>query len=240
MKNLRTYGIIDYLKQKKYCSVEELTSHFHVSNATMYRDIADLAARNIIKKVHGGIALQERNTAQKIQSSPYQERIDWNRHKKELIAAKALDRIVENDILFLDSSTTVYYLAKILENSSFSNLTIITNSVTIIQNFHKFPSHYVRIGLGGSYDIQMNCFLGQATLRELEYLEVSKAFVSSYGIADDKITTNHEYHAGLLMKVLERSPQNYLLADKSKFDRTGLFKICSVKVFNEILTDEAD
>ena len=116
MKNLRTYGIIDYLKQKKYCSVEELTSHFHVSNATMYRDIADLAARNIIKKVHGGIALQERNTAQKIQSSPYQERIDWNRHKKELIATKALERIVENDILFLDSSTTVYYLAKILEN----------------------------------------------------------------------------------------------------------------------------
>ena len=55
--------------------------------------------------------------------------------------------------------------------------------------------------------------------------------------ADDKVTTNHEYHASLLMKVLERSPQNYLLADKSKFDRSGLFKICSLKTFNEILTD---
>ena len=238
MKNLRTYEIIDFLKQKKYCSIQELTAHFRVSNATMYRDIADLVSRDVIKKVHGGIALQDRGTTQKISSSsPFQERIDWNRSKKELIAAQALNRIVENDILFLDSSTTVSYLAKLLETSTFSNLTIITNSVTIIQDFHKFPSHYVRIGLGGSFDVQLNSFLGQATLRELEYLEVSKAFVSSYGISDDKVTTNHEYHAGLLMKILERSPQNYLLADKSKFDRSGLFKICSLKTFNEILTD---
>jgi hypothetical protein len=79
---------------------------------------------------------------------------------------------VENDILFLDSSTTVSYLAKLLETSTFSNLTIITNSVTIIQDFYKFPSHYVRIGLGGSFDVHLNSFLGQATLRELEYLEV--------------------------------------------------------------------
>ena len=90
MKNLRTYEIIDFLKQKKYCSIQELTSHFGVSNATMYRDIADLVARDVIKKVHGGIALQERGASQKISSSsPFQERIDWNRSKKELIATQA-------------------------------------------------------------------------------------------------------------------------------------------------------
>ncbi len=238
MKSLRTYEIIDFLKQKKYCSIQELTSHFGVSKATMYRDIADLASRDIIKKVHGGIALHERGTLQKHSySSPFQERIDRNRSRKEIIAAQAISRIAENDILFLDSSTTVSYLAKRLETSTFSNLTIITNSVAIIQDFHRFPSHYVLIGLGGSFDIQLNSFLGQATLRELEYLEVSKAFISSYGISDEKVTTNHEHHAGLLMKVLARSPQNYLLADKSKFDRSGLFKICSSRIFDEILTD---
>ena len=110
MKNLRTYEIIDFLKQKKYCSIQELTAHFRVSNATMYRDIADLVSRDVIKKVHGGIALQDRGTTQKISSSsPFQERIDWNRSKKELIAAQALNRIVENDILFLDSYTSLLY-----------------------------------------------------------------------------------------------------------------------------------
>ena len=238
MKKLRTYAIVDYLKQKKYCSIEELTSHFGVSHATMYRDIAELAARDAVQKVHGGIALRERPSGQKYPaSSPFQERISWNRERKEAIALQALQRVEENDILFLDSSTTVHYLAQLLEKSSFSNLTIVTNSVTVIQNFHKYPSHYVRIGLGGSYDMQLNSFLGQATLRELEYLEISKAFLSAFGVGDDKVTTNHEHHASLLMKVMELAGKKYLLADRSKFNRNGLFRIAPRRAFDEILSD---
>ena len=238
MKNLRTYAIVDYLKQKKYCSIQELTAHFKVSGATMYRDIAELAARDVVQRVHGGIALQDRSAAHHLSGgSPFQERLSWNREKKETIARRALGRIGENDILFLDSSTTVHYLAQLLEKSAFSNLTIVTNSVTIIQNFHKYPSHYVRIGLGGSYDVQLNSFLGQSTLRELEYLEISKAFISAFGVGDGKVTTNHEYHASLLMKVLDLAEHKYLLADRSKFDRSGLFRIAPCRAFDEILSD---
>ena len=239
MRKIRTYAIVDYLKQKKYCSIEELTEHFQVSPATIYRDIAELSGRDVIRKVHGGIALQAQPSERKFPSgsTPFQERINWNCEKKQLIAAEAMKRICENDILFLDSSTTVFYLAKLQENSTFSSLTIVTNSIMIIQNFHKFPSHYVRIGLGGSFDMQLNSFLGQATLRELEYLEISKAFVSAFGVEDGKTTTNHEYHASLLMKVLEIARQKYLLIDKSKLNRSGLFKVIPSRAFDEILTD---
>lgn len=238
MKNLRTYAIVDYLKQRKYCSIHELMEHFKVSCATMYRDISELAARDVVQRVHGGIAIRERPAAGNAPpGSPFQERLSWDRGKKEAIALQALRRIGENDILFLDSSTTVHYLAQLLEKSSFSSLTIVTNSVTIIQNFHKFPSHYVRIGLGGSYDVQLNSFLGQSTLRELEYLEISKAFISAFGVSDDKVTTNHEYHAGLLMKVMGLAEHRYLLVDSTKFNRCGLFKIASRRAFDEILSD---
>ena len=128
-------------------------------------------------------------------------------------------------------------MAQLLEKTSFSNLTIVTNSVAIIQNFHKYPSHYVRIGLGGSYDLQLNSFLGQATLRELDYLEISKAFISAFGVGDGKATTNHEHHASLLMKVLDLAGRKYLLADRSKSNRSGLFRIASCRAFDEILSD---
>ena len=238
MKNLRTYGIIDYLKLKKHCSIRELTARFGVSPATMYRDIADLAARDVIRKVRGGVALRERSSPSRGPSgSPFEERINWNRSRKEAVAQQALERIQENDILFLDSSTTVSYLAKLLENSSFSNLTIVTNSVTIIQDFHKFPPHYLRIGLGGSFDMQLNSFLGRATLREVESLEISKAFISAFGVDEDKVTTNHEYHASLLVKVLELARRKYLLVDRSKFGRSGLFRIAPRRAFDEIISD---
>ena len=51
------------------------------------------------------------------------------------------------------------------------------------------------------------------------------------------MTTNHEYHASLLMKVLEIARQKYLLVDKTKLNRNGLFKVIPVKAFDEILTD---
>lgn len=238
MKNLRTYAIVDFLKDKRYCSVQKLIEHFQVSKATIYRDITDLADRDVIQKVRGGIALRERSANYRFpNSSPFKERIDWKRESKQKIAAQAMNKIEENDIIFLDSSTTVHYLAKLLENSNFSNLTIVTNSVTIIQDFHKMPSHYARIGLGGSFDLQMNSFLGQATLRELEYLEISKAFISSYGIGDEKVSTNHEYHASLLLKIISLAKKKFLLVDRSKFDRSGLFKVAPCRIFDDIISD---
>ena len=238
MKKLRSFAIVDYLKQKKYCSIEELAKHFKVSGATMYRDISELALRNVVQRVYGGVVFLEHHTsASSPAHPPFQERIICNQDKKEAIARQALALIGENDILFLDSSTTVYHLAQLLETSSFSNLTIITNSVAIIQNFHKYPPHYVRIGLGGSYDIQMNSFLGQSTLRQLEDLEISKAFISAFGFGDDKATSNHEYHTGLLRKVLELSERKYLLADRSKCNRSGLFRIAPCRTFDEIISD---
>lgn len=240
MKNLRTFAIVDYLKTKKYCSVGELMEQFHVSPATIHRDIASLVRKNLIQKVHGGVAyIDQTEAADKmtVLSSTFQERINWNQNRKRKISEAAVQEIVEGDIIFLDSSTTVFFLAERLLESSFSNLTIVTNSAMIIQNFHKFPPHYVLISLGGTFDLQLNAFLGQAAIRELERLSISKAFISAFGIDGELVTTNHEYHSFLLLKVLEVAKKRYLLADRSKFDRSGLFKLGTRSDFDRIITD---
>ncbi len=240
MKNLRTFAIIDYLKQKKYCSVNELMEHFSVSPATIHRDIASLVRNNQARKVHGGVAYidpAEATDKMTVLSSTFQERINWNQKLKHRISELAMREISEGDIVFLDSSTTVFFLAERLLESSFSNLTIVTNSAMIIQNFHKFPPHYVLISLGGTFDLQLNAFLGQAAIRELERLSISKAFISAFGIDGDLVTTNHEYHSTLLLKVLEVAKKRYLLADRSKFNRSGLFRLGTRADFDRILSD---
>jgi len=240
MKNLRTFAIVDYLKEKKYCSVIELMEHFCVSSATIHRDIASLVKKNLIQKVHGGVAYidpVEATDKMTVLSSTFQDRISWNRKRKQKISEQAFAKIREGDIIFLDSSTTVFFLAERLLESSFSNLTIVTNSAMIIQNFHKFPPHYVLISLGGTFDSQLNAFLGQAAMRELERLSVSKAFISAFGIDARSVTTNHEYHSMLLLKVIEIAKETYLLADRSKFNRSGLFRLGPKDIFREIITD---
>jgi len=240
MNEIRAFAILDYLKDKKYATIKMLCEQFGASVATVYRDIAFLSARGVIRRVRGGVAFAEHTSRtgwKDFSASPYQERQNWKCTAKQQIAEKAFAKISEGDIIFLDSSTTVSWLADKLIDSSFANLTVVTNSVTISQKFSSFPSQYILICLGGCYDLQLNSFLGQSAIRELERLSISKAFVSAFGYSDDGITTNHENHASLLVKVLQLASRKYLLADKSKHDRTGLFRFADKCVFDEIITE---
>lgn len=106
-------------------------------------------------RIHGGVA--SLSSAQALQApgkdimpSHYRERMNIDMPAKEAIARKALREINDGDIIFLDSSTTVYYLAHMLQKSSFANLTLITNSVLIIQEFTNFPANYFLVALGGN------------------------------------------------------------------------------------------
>ena len=237
MKNVRAYAIIDILKEKQYCSIPELREKFGVSNATIHRDVAELVRRGLLRKVRGGVAFQQQ-VPEHPNSTAFLDRLNWNCRAKQIIADLAFQRIEDGDILFLDSSTTVSWLAEKLLKSSFSNLTIVTNAVSIISNFQKFPSHYVLIGLGGSYDLQLNAFLGQSVLRELEQLSISKAFVSAFGMYDGRVTTNHEKHFALLLKLMDVSDQKLLLLDHSKINRKGLFRFATEAVFDAVITEK--
>ena len=237
MRNLRSYRIIDFVKARKHCSLDELREQFGVSQATMYRDVAALVARGALQRVRGGVAALETPAESAAAANGYFDRRAWNSAGKERIARKALARVAEGDILFLDSSTTVASLARLLPSQSFSALTIVTNSVAIVQEFGKFPSHWVRIALGGSYDAQLHSLLGQETFRQLDRLTLTKAFVSAYGIDDRNVTTNHENQAALLMRVFEKASQKFLLADRSKFGRTGLHRLATRAAFDEIVSD---
>ena len=233
MEKMRTYLILDYLRQKKRCTLAELMRKFKVSSATIHRDGEELTRRDAVMKVRGGLVFNE-IADRRTNGSDFSERIVTNRTAKTAAARKALARIAEGDIIFLDSSTTVYELAALLRNSDFSHLTVITNSVSIIQNFRKFPSHYTLIGLGGSFDPQLNSFLGETVFGQLAQLKITKAFFSAFGVDDKNATTNHEHQAELIRKVMSTSARSYLLVDRSKQGRTGLHRLAPIGAFDAV------
>ena len=237
MKNIRTYDILEYLKGKKRCTLRELMAKFGVSSATIHRDVAELVSRNAVERIRGGIVFADAPTA-KPGGVNYQDRVIANSAAKEKIAEKAVRLVSEGDILFLDSSTTVYAFAQRLRLADFDHLTIITNSVSIMQNFRKFPQHWVLIGLGGNYDPQLNSILGASALQQLAEFNITKAFVSGFGLNDKVLTTNHERQSELIRKVLDAAEKRYLLIDRSKYGRTGLYRLSARGAFDAILTEK--
>lgn len=235
MRNIRTYDILEYLKKKKRCTLQDLMTKFGVSSATIHRDVAELVSRNAVERIRGGIVFADAPTA-KPGGVNYQDRVIANSAAKEKIAEKAIKLVTEGDILFLDSSTTVYAFAQRLRLAPFDHLTIITNSVSIMQNFRKFPQHWVLIGLGGNYDPQLNSILGASALQQLAEFNITKAFISGFGLNDKVLTTNHERQSELIKKVLDAAEKRYLLIDKSKFGRTGLYRLSARGAFDAIVT----
>ena len=236
MDKLRTHLILDYLKEKKRCTLAQLMRRFKVSSATIHRDVAELARRDAVERVRGGLVWNDVGST-KADSGDYLDRVVTHRKGKMKIARKALSLVAEGDILFLDSSTTVYEFARVLRDAGFQHLTIVTNSVSILQNFRKFPPHYVLIGLGGNYDAQLNSFLGESTVEQLSRFNVTKAFVSGFGMDAKTVTTNHERQAELIRRVLDNAGRRYLLLDHTKVGRTGLYRLAARGAFDEILSD---
>lgn len=235
MDKLRTKRILDYLRKKKTCTLEELRLKFGVSPATIHRDALELARRDAVSVVRGGLVWND--AAPEVENaSAYAERVVANRTGKISAARQALNQIAEGDIVFLDSSTTVYELAVLLKTSQISHLTIITNSLAIMQNFRKYPREWVLIGLGGSYDGQLNSILGATALAQLRSLNVTKAFLSAFGLDDHAATTNHERQAELIREVLASAQKSYLLVDRSKLGRTGIYRLAARTAFHTIFT----
>ena len=236
MDNLRIRRVLAYLKQKKSCTVEELMEKFSVSSATAHRDIALLSKRDAVERVRGGIVYNDAPEV-RANSANYQERVTLRRTEKTSAARKALALISEGDIIFLDSSTTTYELALLLMHAEFDHLTVITNSIAVMGLFRKMPAHWAMIGLGGNYDVQLNSILGMSALEQLSRFNLTKAFVSCFGVDDKNVTTNHERQAEMLRKVLDAADKRYLIVDHTKIGRKGLYRIAARGGFDAIITD---
>ena len=236
MENLRTKLILVHLKSRKACSLKELMAKFGVSSATIHRDAEELAKRDVVERVRGGLVYKEPSVPNGGDEA-YQERVVANRAGKIAAAKKALAVIEEGDILFLDSSTTTFELALMLARSDFDHLTVITNAIPVMHLFRKFPPQWSMIALGGNYDPQLNSILGAAALEQLSRFNITKAFISAFGLDDKTATTNHERQAEMLRKVLDAADRRYLIIDRSKFRRKGLYRIAARGGFDAILSD---
>ena len=238
MDNIRLRRILAFLKVRKSCTVAEIMAKFGTSSATAHRDIAALARRDAVERVRGGIIYNDAPNA-RTTSANYQERVISRRTEKMKAAQKALALITEGDIIFLDSSTTTYELALLLMHERFDHLTIITNAIAVMNLFRKFPPHWSMIGLGGNYDPQLNSILGISALEQLARFNLTKAFVSCFGVDDKNATTNHEHQAEMLRKVLDAADMRYLIVDHKKLGRKGLYRIAPRGGFDAIISDTA-
>ncbi|WP_413778064.1 DeoR/GlpR family DNA-binding transcription regulator [Caproicibacterium sp. XB1] len=218
----RLQKIYQYVQQNNRASVHHLCSLFHVSESTIRRDLTELEKRQLLKRTHGGAICMDSVGMEQT----YNEKIDRFQEEKRQIAAKAASLIQNGDSVLIDSGTTTLYLAGYL--SAFQSLTVVTNSIYLMQQLSNQPG-LTLISLGGTLRSNTMALVGPMTEQNLLQIRVDKAFMATNGIDGEMgLTTPNLLEAATKRKMMQVAEQVYVLADHSKIGRVSFAKFGSL------------
>ncbi|MDC3417427.1 DeoR/GlpR family DNA-binding transcription regulator [Aquibacillus salsiterrae] len=229
----RKEKILAYIKNQTRATVHDLTSYFQVSESTIRRDLKELEESNHIKRTHGGAVLAQSVSYEQTMLEKEKEFVE----EKQAIARKAVTFIEPGDTILLDSGTTTYELSK--ELKSLPKLSIVTNSVAIMQELAKNPSHDVML-LGGSFRRETSALVGPFAEQSLKMIRIDKAFIGINGIdlKEGILTTPNLMEATIKRLMIERARQSILLSDHSKVNKVNFAKVADLNDINDYIFDE--
>lgn len=228
----RKKSILKLLDQKEEVSIQDIVTQCSVSEITVRRDLTMLEKKGLLKRTHGGAV---KNAVLTEILGFDTSKVDRRNQKLE-ICKLASSFIEENDTIYMDCGTTVYFLSHFL--SRFKNLRIITNSLPVVSEL--MPHSHIKVYLiGGELDASLKALYGPMTDNLLSKYKADKAFIGAAGASLlHGLSSNHEKEASVTLKMAEAAEKVYLLCDSSKIEKTSYFNYSSLELIDQLITDK--
>lgn len=129
LKKERENEIVNILRSHDgYAEVKTLCAEMYVSESSVRRDLTRLEEKGIVNRVYGGAELVNIFSL----ASDFNVRRGHNSAQKQAIAKKAAKLIREGDVIFLDQSSSAFYLACEIVSAHKCRITVATNNIEII------------------------------------------------------------------------------------------------------------
>jgi DeoR family fructose operon transcriptional repressor len=196
LKLVKTYG---------YVTVKFLSGELHYSNATINRDLNFLEKQKLIRRTYGGVEIEEGVNAR----LPF--RYHLHKSEKLKIAKKAAEFVEDEDVIFIDASTTSEYMAEYIADKKVS---VITNNMTLATQLGKISIPVVC--LGGKIVEMPSMLGGEDTIENARKYKANKMFFSTGSFSESGEITDTETYRALHLVMAENSEKIYFLADEEK------------------------
>ena len=213
------------LRQNGSVSVAMLEAQFDISAMTARRDLVELERRGIARRTHGGAVLPGLSRHE----DSFLQRLDVAVDAKERIAEAALELVEPGQALFVDSSTTAYFVARRIVRENL-RCTLLTNAVSVVQLVSEVDAPQVDvIAAGGTLRKLTRSLVGPEAVRGIEAHFADQVLFSVRGItADGHLTDPDALEAEVKRAMVKRAARAVLLADGSKFERAALTRIADI------------
>lgn len=227
----RQKKITELLKEQGAVSVSKLSTELGVTEETVRRDLEKLEKQELLLRTHGGaVPVDEGNHELSLE-----KRKNKNIEAKMQLAKEAVKFISAGDAIFIDASTTAFYLAKELKN--FKNITVVTNSMRVIAELDgNFDIKLIAVGGMMSKNQSFVGSIAENNIRENYF--VNKMFFSSRGITQGGILESNEQECCIKQSMMQNSTDRFYICDKTKIGRVGFVKLADFEDVNCIITEK--
>ena len=173
----RRREIVEALRSAGSVTVAEVEARFDVSPVTARRDLDELERQGVLRRTHGGAVLPTTSAHE----DSFARRLKVSAEAKRRLAEAAVALMSPGETVFLDSSTTSYFVARRMIETGIAT-TVLTNSFPVMElMFNGQGSNAEIIGVGGTLRRLTRSFVGPFAVRTVQSHFADRLFLSVKG-----------------------------------------------------------
>jgi DeoR/GlpR family transcriptional regulator of sugar metabolism len=227
----RHQELLQLVEAKGQMSVDDLASHFGVSDDTIRRDLQNLERRKLLLRTHGGAV----STALLVhRAMPFLTRANANADAKTRIGRAAAQLISDGETLIVNGGSTTFAFAANL--GSRRNLTIVTNNVAMLSVLPAEAIQSVYL-LGGQYNMTLGSTVGSVGF-SFGTVNVDTAVLGVSGLTSTEgVSTTFLEEASMFARMIASARRTIVVVDASKFGYNAFAQLAPLDAIDILVTD---
>jgi len=226
--------LVNYLRENGKTSVNELSKIFETSGATIRSDLRSLELKGAIVRRYGSAEACSPSVTT-TEDRTMDEKKTLNLQTKMRIAKKAAELVNDGESIILDCGSTTLQMIPELENVM--SLTLMTNSMDIVNAMADLDSDHTVIMPGGTFRKKSASFHGSLAERAFSHFSFDKLFIGADGFdLEQGITTYNEAYQ--VSQAMHKSANKVIVVlDSSKFGRRSPNVVVPIDRIDAVITD---
>jgi DeoR/GlpR family transcriptional regulator of sugar metabolism len=225
----RQQWILDRLRQSGRVVAVELAAEFAVSEDSVRRDLRELAAQGLCKRVYGGALPLSAIVA------PLKQRRQEHASRKLALGRKAATLVRQGQVLLIDAGSTNAAIAAALPRDF--GLTVVTNAPDIAQILLEREGFEILL-IGGRIDARIGAAVGAQAVQEIQRVRADICFPGACAVDAVGGLWGFDSEEVLLKRAMvEASGETVVVATSDKLGTVATHRVAGIAEVQHLVVE---
>lgn len=225
----RQQRILERLRARGRVVAAELAAEFAVSEDSIRRDLRELAAAGLCKRVYGGALPLAPG------GSPLRQRRGEHAGRKLALARKAATLVRQGQVLLIDAGSTNIAIAAALPERM--GLTVVTNAPDVARAVMEREGFEILL-IGGRIDPRVGAAVGVQAVQEIERIRADLCFPGACAIdAENGLWSFDSEETRLKRAMIEASGETAVVVTRDKLGTTATHRVADIEHVDHLVVE---